>query len=338
MLDKAPAIAGREVVHVTGNSQSTDDRAGEPPSTRFGFIGVTASQSSINRVFPAWAEALGLTGVRLEPVDLPLDTSPARYRDVVAAIATDPDHHGALVTSHKVRLLQASADQFDELDPLARLAGEVSCISKRDGRLRGHAKDPITAGASLAAFLPAGHFAGGAEVLCLGAGGSGLAISLYLATRPDPADRPRRITLVGRGQRRLDECRDVHERMSAPEPRPDFRYLTNADPAVNDRLMADLPPGSLVINATGLGKDRPGSPVTDRGQFPTDGFAWELNYRGELDFLHQAQTQARHRRLTVEDGWRYFVHGWSAVIDEVFELGLDEAAVAELADLAARAR
>lgn len=310
---------------------------------RFGFIGVTASQSSINQVFPAWARELRLGAVRLDPVDLPLDAPAARYREVVRDIAHDPSHWGALVTSHKVTLLRATTDLFHELDPLAQLTGEVSSISKRDGRVRGHAKDPITAGRSLAEFVPPGHFAGSAtanppEVLCLGAGGSGLAISWYLATRPDPADRPRRITLVNRGTGRLDECRAIHQRMDAPEPRPEFAYVTNADPRVNDDLMHTLPPGSLVINATGLGKDQPGSPVTAHGRFPAGGLVWELNYRGELDFLQQARAQAAERRITVEDGWRYFVHGWSAVIAEVFDLRLDRPMIQRLSAVAAAAR
>jgi shikimate 5-dehydrogenase len=78
----------------------------------------------------------------------------------------------------------------------------------------------------------------------------------------------------------------------------------------------------MVINATGMGKDRPGSPITDDGVFPERGLAWELNYRGELDFLHQAERQASSRNLTVEDGWVYFLHGWSQVVAEVFHLEL----------------
>ena len=47
--------------------------------------------------------------------------------------------------------------------------------------------------------------------------------------------------------------------------------------------MEALPAGSLVINATGLGKDRPGSPLTDHCKFPENGLVWELNYRGTLE-------------------------------------------------------
>ena len=76
----------------------------------------------------------------------------------------------------------------------------------------------------------------------------------------------------------------------------------------------------MVVNATGMGKDSPGSPVTDNGLFPRDGVAWEINYRGELDFWHQAMAQKEARNVSVEDGWLYFVHGWTQVIAEVLHL------------------
>jgi shikimate dehydrogenase len=103
-------------------------------------------------------------------------------------------------------------------------------------------------------------------------------------------------------------------------------------------LMAALPPGSMVINATGMGKDRPGSPVTDAGLFPEGGLAWELNYRGELGFLHQAERQAKGRRLRVEDGWVYFVYGWSEAIAEVFGVELTAGLFEEMERAAARMR
>jgi len=71
-----------------------------------------------------------------------------------------------------------------------------------------------------------------------------------------------------------------------------------------------------------MGKDRPGSPIGDDARFPEGAVVWELNYRGPLDFLAQARRQAADRRLLVEDGWRYFLHGWSEHIAEVFRLDL----------------
>ena len=76
--------------------------------------------------------------------------------------------------------------------------------------------------------------------------------------------------------------------------------------------------GSLIINATGLGKDRPGSPLTDAAQFPKKAIVWEINYRGELTFMHQAEAQEREKELDIQDGWMYFVYGWTQVMADVF--------------------
>jgi shikimate dehydrogenase len=273
------------------------------------------------KVFPRWARVLGLGDARLEGRDLPLDAEPELYRRAVEQIRRDLLSVGALVTTHKINLLAAAYDLFDELDPYAQLCEEVSCISKRDGRVIGHAKDPITSGRSLEAMLDPGYFRRtGGEVLCLGAGGSGTAISVYLMGRRDPADRPARIVMVDRKRKNLDALRRVHERLGSSSIL--VEYVENADPTKNDKLMAGLPSGSVVVNATGMGKDVPGSPVTDDGLFPLNGVVWELNYRGELDFFRQARGQQAARNLTVEDGWLYFLHGWSEAIAEVFDVEL----------------
>ena len=100
--------------------------------------------------------------------------------------------------------------------------------------LAGHAKDPVTAGLSLDALLGKGYFGRtGGHVLCFGAGGSSTAIPLHLAQKQDRADRPR------------------------------------AGWTASGRWL----PASLVINATGMGKDLPGSPITDQGKFPIRGAA-----------------------------------------------------------------
>lgn len=300
----------------------------------FVFIGVTTGQSAIMQVFPAWAEYLRLQNVRLEGCDIPIGAPPERYRDVVQRMKADPAYLGALVTTHKIDLYNACRDLFDYIDPYAEMLGEVSCLSKRGGSFQGHAKDPITAGRTLTSMLEPSHWGRtGGEVLCLGAGGAGMAISVYLMTRPDPADRPRKIVAVDRNPARLESMRRV---LSALGSDTAVEYVHSTEAATNDRLMAALPPHSLVINATGMGKDTPGSPISDGARFPERGIVWELNYRGSLEFLHQARRQAEERSLQVHDGWIYFIHGWTAVIEQVFDIVITREQLEEMSEIARR--
>ena len=288
----------------------------------FYFIGVTTSKSSIMKVFPRWMEALGRPEIVIEGIDHALHDDPEAYRQTVAQIKHDPLSLGALVTSHKISLLEATKDMFDILHSSATITGEVSCISKRDGQLVGHAKDPLTSEMSLNAVLGEGYFKRtGGHVLNFGAGGSGKAIALHLIEKDRPEDRPARFVMVNRSEPRLMKFKEMIESL---ETDIEFEYTLNNDPTRNDEIMESMPDGTVVINATGLGKDLPGSPVTDAGIFPRNAVAWEINYRGELDFWHQAKAQEESRGILVEDGWLYFLHGWTQHIAEVLHLDMDD--------------
>lgn len=300
------------------------------------FIGVTTSQSSIMRVFPAWADQLGIDA-QIRGLDLPIHADPPAYVRVVEFIKRDPMSLGALVTTHKLDLFRATRSLFDGVAPDTALLAEVSSISKRGAQLWGHAMDPLSSGLSLQAITPSGYWAAEeAEVLILGAGGSSLALTLYLHRLAElGVDVPHRITVTNRSLERLTEMREVHLRLGFGIP---VAYRHTPDPRDNDRLVAALSPGSLVINATGLGKDRPGSPLTDDARFPERSIAWDFNYRGDLVFLDQARAQAS-RGVRVEDGWLYFIHGWTRVIAEVFHIDIPTRGTAfdALCEIAARA-
>ncbi len=303
----------------------------------FWFIGVTTAKSSIMRVFPEWARHLGLGDVEMRGMDFVTHDTPERYRAAVRFLRDDPHSRGALVTTHKLDLYAAAHDLFDEVDPHARLMSETSCLSKREGRLICHAKDPISSGLAIDGFLPPGHFTRtGAEVFSMGAGGSTIALTWHLMQASRGADRPSRIVVSNRSQPRLDHIRSIHRQMSGDVP---VEYVLAPAAADNDAVLAGLRPGSLVVNATGLGKDAPGSPLTDAARFPESAVIWELNYRGDLVFLDQARAQAAERHLQVEDGWTYFIHGWTQVIAEVFEVAIPTAGpeFEEIAAIAARA-
>jgi len=225
------------------------------------------------------------------------------------------------VTSHKVNLLQASRHLFDELDGFAQTLGEASSISKRDGKLIGHAKDPLTARSALAAIVEDGYWQRSGGHLCiLGSGGASRALALHMHDEARRGgDVPARMVVTAIEEASLAEMRQVHRKIGFALA---IDYALTASPEEADALVGKLPAGSVVINATGMGKDRPGSPLTDAAQFPEGGIVWEFNYRGDLVFLEQARSQAEARNLTVTDGWIYFLHGWTSVIAEVFDIDI----------------
>lgn len=278
----------------------------------FVFVGVTTGASSIMEVFPRWAAHLGLPP-RIVGIDVPLDAAPETYRRVVRFLKEDPLSLGALVTTHKLNLFKASKDLFDEIGESAAQLDEISSISKRGNRLLGHAMDDVTSG------LAYDEIVGDAEdeLLLLGAGGSSLALTLHLH-RKDLAGAgvPRRIVVTNRRPGRIDEMRAFHERIGFTLP---IEYVISPEPVDNDEALATMAAGATVVNATGLGKDRPGSPLTDAARFPQNGVAWDFNYRGDLVFLDQARHQS-DRGITAVDGWFYFLHGWTRVMAQVFDI------------------
>jgi len=302
----------------------------------FYFIGVTTGKSSIMKVFPLWMQILGRPDMVMEGIDLKIHDTPEAYRSAVAQIKYDPLSLGSLVTTHKIDLYNAAKDMFDYLDPYATICGEMSSISKRGNALEGHAKDPITAGLSLDAIIGKDYFGRtGGDVLCFGSGGSGVATALHLMNKADAADRPKKFVFTNRSQWRLDHAKEM---ISGAGTDIQFEYVQTEDPKVTDALMESMAPHSVVINSTGMGKDTPGSPITWEGRFPLGAIAWEFNYRGELDFMHQALAQVQSRQVKVEDGWVYFVHGWTQVVAQVLHVDLTPELFAELEQAAASTR
>jgi shikimate 5-dehydrogenase len=295
------------------------------------FIGVSTSQSSIMKVFPEWATQLGINGASIHGIDLPLNAPAESYRQVVKFIRNDAGSQGALVTTHKIDLFRAARDQFDELDWFAMAMHEISSISKRNGRLIGQAKDPVSAGRTLCSILPEKFWPGeDGQVFCMGSGGAGVAITWFLLKGEHKLGRPTRIIVSDISAERLDNLQRL-----VNSPQLEARLIKS--PEENDMIMRTLPPRALIINATGLGKDRPGSPIADGTAFPRKSIVWELNYRGALDFLQQARRQSALEKLQIYDGWDYFIHGWTCVIADVFaiEIPSDSATFQRLSRIAA---
>lgn len=281
------------------------------------FIGVTTGSSSIMKVFPEWATELGHPEAVMKGIDIAIHEKREVYREVVEFIKGDPLSLGALVTTHKIDLYEAAHDLFDIVGTYAKQFGEISSIYKDGDRLCCDAKDPITCGMAMEEFVPKNYWRKHPEagVFIMGAGGSCISMCSYYMRNSGKGNDPKKIVVCNRSQPRLAECESINNRFY-PNTIPAEYYLT-PNAGQNDVQMEKMGEGTLVINATGLGKDRPGSPLSDRAVFPKNALVWELNYRGERLFMHQAEAQV-DRGITVIDGWMYFIYGWTQVIADVF--------------------
>jgi shikimate 5-dehydrogenase len=294
----------------------------------FVFLGVSTSQSLGHRVFPRWLQIVGAEADLLG-VDLPLNASPPAYRQVVQRIKGDDKLLGALVTSHKANLFEHAADLFDEFSPDALALREISPIYKVNGRLAADAIDAAASRRVLASLIPEGYWRDSrAQALILGAGGAGVALAYALLT--DANNVPAHVILTETDPARANLARAILQPWAVNAS----LEVLHVGEGASDRLLAALPEGSLVVNATGMGKDRPGSPISGDLPFPMRGLAWEFNYRGERQFLEQARGQAGARDLTVEDGWRLFICGWSFGMSRVFAFEVDEQQLAQFAQAA----
>jgi shikimate 5-dehydrogenase len=202
------------------------------------FIGVTTGKSSIMKVFPEWAKALGLKDTVMKGIDIEIHADREVYREVVNFIKNDPLSKGALVTTHKIDLYNAAKDMFEYLDPYAEMFGEMSSISKRGGELRGHAKDPISSGLSLEQFVPENYWAENrdAGVLIMGAGGSAIAMCSYFMREEFAGNYPSKIVIANRSKPRLDEIEKINKELDPGGI--EFEYYLTPEPGQNDVVLS----------------------------------------------------------------------------------------------------
>jgi shikimate dehydrogenase len=301
------------------------------------FIGVTTAKSSIMKIFPKWAETLGHKDAVIKGIDIAIHEKPEIYRQTVDFIKNDGLSLGALITTHKIDIYNASKDMFDYLDPYAKDFGELSSISKKGGKLCGHAKDPISCGLAIEEFVPANFFAEhGGDVFIMGAGGSAISMGFYIMRKDFKNNYPSKIVVTNRSELRLREIERIFSKLNPGGIQ--LEYYLSPEAQQNDNVLKTIRPYSFIVNATGLGKDRPGSPLTDDCEFPENSLIWEINYRGDLKFMHQAYGQKTRKNLHIEDGWKYFIHGWTQVISEVFHTEIKGRLLEDLDKIAAETR
>lgn len=277
---------------------------------RFVFLGVTTGESAVNSVFDAWCEAIGVDWT-LEGRDLPLALKRSAYEELLDALRDDL-YVGALVTSHKARLYESCWAAFDLLEPAAVSLGEVGLVRKQPAGLVAGVSDIASGGHILRSLLGRVGSEKPTEALIIGAGGAGLAAAWNLCV--ESVGDLSIVTLAERDSERTNAVRDLVSRWPG-RITPSVVHVSDSNTCSS--LVNELSPASLIVNASGVGKDLPGSPCSDDVAFPARSIVWDFNYRGSLDFLRQAREQEAGSSLLIEDGMMYFSAGWSVVLTSV---------------------
>lgn len=281
--------------------------AAQPVQTVW-FLGVSTAGSLIHEAMPRWGDVLGRP-LAVRGVDLALRASPRDYRLFCADLAAS-DAVGAVITSHKAEMYGSASPQFGQVDATADLTGEINAIRRSGAALLGWARDPVSVGRVVDRIWPES----GRELVCLGAGGTAIALVTHVAWRPA---RPAMVTVCEIVDKQLERMRAFLRRLRSDVPIQ--LVLGQPDTDWNESI-GRASRGALVVNATGLGKDVTGAPISDQARFPSDGVIWDLNYRGDLQFLAIARHRQRVDRLGIHDGWRLFCHGWAAALTPILDL------------------
>jgi shikimate dehydrogenase len=268
------------------------------------FVGLTTASSLVHEAMPLWRPIIGAP-ISLAGIDIAVGADHSTYTQALDDLRSNPNAVGAVVTTHKIALFRAAATRFAYLDSLALACREINAIRCTEDGLHGWARDPLSVGRVVDRIWPEdpGH------VVCLGSGGTGVALARHLLTTRSAV----RFECADTDRAAIDHLVHVVGR----------RVDVHVGDGPWDQLVTEAPRGSLIVNATGMGKDRPGSPVTDGVVFPDGAVVWELNYRGRREFLDQALRDSSRAERQVHDGWQLFCHGWAAALDAVLDLADD---------------
>lgn len=304
------------------------------------FIGVTSKHSLIVKILPDWAKSIDIK-LNLINIDLPLLSDASEYHKAVCQIKNDKNAIGSVVISHKLQVYKHALELFEKVDAVSNLTKEIGTIVRRDSGLTGMAlPDCMSTTLSLQGMLDKDYWPSSqSDVVCFGAGGVARSIFLSLLydfqldqnLKHEKKYKPRKLYLVDIKEDHLSSAKQLFKSF---DKECDIQYLCHTRALENDQLINLLPAGSLIINATGMGEDIPGSPLSDEVTYPAKSIIWDLNYRGERTFLKQAKAQESDCRLFIHDGWQCFIYGWTQALQLSLQTTFSQTKFNELAQIA----
>jgi shikimate 5-dehydrogenase len=299
------------------------------------FLGITTGGSAVRKVFPAWMDLLGVDA-DLKTVDVPAGSPAEPYRNFLTQVRDEPTALGAVITAHKTAIFQHGQDLFAQTDPDSQRFEEISVISRVPGGLRGTVIEHHSIATTLAQMGGGTPFTGpDRDVVVFGAGGTAVSLIATLTAESWPDEhRPRKLHLVDVSADRLQHAHDLAT--TGAKPLCVNVLHTQGDTSLS--YLGDLPPHTLIVNATGLGKDKPGAPFTLPAPWPEGAHVWDLNYRGDLLMLDEARRVAAERHLDPQDGWLLFINGWAESLSRIVGRPIDDDERAEMNRLAQQVR
>ncbi len=272
-------------------------------------VGTDPIPDGLLTVLPKWARRFGQRSTAIVPVAAPLEADAAGYRRLVEFLRDEYHAVGAVMVSNASTLFEHTHQLFDTFDGDAELLGEIGTAVRAPGTLTGLA--PAKTAAQRAYEYTFGHDTDPPEVLIIGATGPARALALSLSE-----STPRQVTLTTLDGKSMT---DMRQRIAElPEDkRPTLLHVESQ--LEHDRLVTLLPPGSLVVNATGPEEIGTPSPVGAAALFPKDALIWDLGAVGiSSAFLDKARQQRKVRGLRLADGPVFHQYQWIAACAAVF--------------------
>lgn len=286
----------------------------------FYFLGVTTSQSSVHTYFSRWCKILQ-ADAQLVCCDIIVGATSAVYERFVDQLLFRENVVGSLVTTHKAALYEFCANRFSNLTEDSRNLEEIGVAFKERGGWSADAPDVRSTKFVLARLLSSQQWLNGSrQVVIFGSGGAGLALAMALSKLANP---PTKVVLTEANRNRLSTVAKILGKSNA------LSMIELEYSEKNQQLLDRSPQGSLLVNASGLGKDLPGSPVESFEGAPKDAIVWDFNYRGDLQFLDQARSIDLSKSPLIEDGWNYFISGWAHTMCRVFKKDCTDKIVAD---------
>ena len=287
-----------------------------PTSPKKPTVYVVGSQplpEALLGAYPKWARRFGHRSTAIVPVAAPSQADVDGYARFIEFLRDEYNAVGAVMVSQASPLFDHARQLFDAFDDNAALLGEIGVAVRAPGSLSALA--PAKTAAQRAYEYTFGNDIDPPEALIMGTTGPARALALALSTAAGKSG-PRRVCLTTLDGKSMT---DMRKRVAAlPEDqRPVLRHIQSQ--LEHDRLVTLLPPGSLVVNATGpIDIDTP-SPVGSAALFPKNGLVWDLDAVGiSSPFLDKAHQQRRERGLRLADGPVFYRFQWLTAAAAVF--------------------